>query len=88
MKILKLAPPSGNDVTFIVNVCASRLDAPSATRAASRTKGQADPEPATKSSHDETELVWANTLNEVTVNTANKSVLKLCKSPETEQFLV
>ena len=53
MKILKLVPPSGKDVTFIVNVCASRLEAPSATTAASRTKGQALG-PATKSLQNST----------------------------------
>ena len=30
LKTLYLAPPSGKEVTFIVNVCASWLDAPSA----------------------------------------------------------
>ena len=52
MKILKFAPPSGNDVTFMVNVCASRLKTPSEASVASKTCGHADPDPAMKSSHN------------------------------------
>ena len=91
LNTLTFAPPDGNVVTFMVNVWAPWLAAPSATVVATSTLVHVAFGPATKSLHALIKDVdWANTLNELTVNTANsKSVLIFFNScPEGEQSLV
>ena len=77
MKILKFAPPSGNDVTFMVNVCASRLETPSEASVASKICGQAAVVPETKSLQIETvEVVGSGrqaTLSPFTLKASNST---------------